>query len=125
MRSGERVACNGNGPLLRERLPVESNAFDLVQRHGREVALAAMRAAHDRKILYHEQVLPLAIASRNMSYAGSRFATDVADHVHISDQSRYTVTITSLPVGLSLATTVTGAPPIAGPWMTYFHSPVL
>src|SRR3989338_6888042 len=84
-----------------------------------------MRATHYRDILHHEQVSTLAVGSGSLANADTPAYTNVAGLFTIfCFHGLYTVTMTSLPVGLSLAISSTSPPSIASPLIRYFHSAV-
>jgi len=104
---------------------VEFKALNLVEGLCRQVAFPTMGAAHHWDVLYHEQIFPLAVGSGNPTDARTLSSTNVTYYLTLSrSHSLYTVIMTSLPVGLSLAIISTSSPSRVSPLMWYFHSAV-
>lgn len=70
----------GYTPLLSEHLAVKLDALDLMQRLGREIALATMRTTDDRHVFDHEQACSLAVTARDPADLCTALATHIANH---------------------------------------------
>jgi len=60
---------------------VQFDPLDLVERLGRHVALAAMRAVNDRNLFDQQKIFPLAIRPRDLSNSCSFFTAVIAYHI--------------------------------------------
>ncbi len=99
--------------------------FDFVQRFCRQVAFPTMGTAHHWDVLNQQQVPFLAIGSGNLADTHTLASTNVTKYLILSGlHGKYTVMMTSLPVGLSLTISSTSAPSTVSPLIRYFHSAV-
>ena len=84
--SGKR--SDSDRPRLRPGVPVQLDAFDLVQGLGGQAAFAAMGTTDDRHVLDDEEAGPLAVTARNAMHVRAALTTDIACHARQYSRQR-------------------------------------
>jgi len=75
--------CNRYRPFCGETLPVQFDAFDLVQCFGGEVTFPAVRATDDGDILNNKQIPTFAITACHVTNANPFLSTNIANHQRV------------------------------------------